>query len=280
MDTPTITVIIPSYNHSQFITEAIESVVNQTYNNIKLIVIDDGSTDNSIEVIESLQQKYHFHFIKQINMGLPKTLNKFINLCRTQYFCLLASDDSLLDNYIEKQIKVIQEHPEISLLAGKSTTCTPHNKINFYKFNDIFVNRKYSMCAPGMLFRTQIIRDIGGFSEKTKIEDFYILSKLTDLGYTVAENENACGVNYREHENNTHKRHVFMVYEMKKLIDLFTHIDNYDQIKRMWYLNLFSKLCRYNKKEALKFIKFVKGYWYHKKFWHGIKRLIFGSSKD
>lgn len=283
MGKPEITVVIPSYNHAAYISEAIESVMNQTYKNVKLLVLDDGSPDNSVEVIEELQKRYNFHFLKHSNMGLTKTLNKALDFIDTEYFCVLGSDDSLSPGYLEEQATVLIKHPNLSLLSGipaklnKKDTAPEQNVLNFYNFQDIFVNRNYSMCAPGMVYKRKDLLSVGGFSDVSRIEDFYILSKMTDKGFTVAENRKAL-VNYREHENNTHKQAVFMVYEMKKIVDMFSHIDNYDKIKRTWYLNLFCKLCRYDKKEALNFLKYVKGYCYHKKFWHGLKRLLLGTS--
>ena len=73
---PLVSVIIPSYNHERFITQCIENIINQTYKNFELTVIDDGSKDGSPEILRHLQGKYGFNLVLQENMRLALTLNK------------------------------------------------------------------------------------------------------------------------------------------------------------------------------------------------------------
>lgn len=102
---PLVTVMIPSYNHEKYIKESIQSVIDQTYSRLELIVIDDGSKDNSIQIIEEMrlacEQRFeHFQFIFRENRGLSRTLNQGLSLARGEYFSIVASDDIMLS---EKQ---------------------------------------------------------------------------------------------------------------------------------------------------------------------------------
>lgn len=92
-DQPLVTVIIPSYNHERYISQSIESVVFQSYKNIEIIVIDDGSKDQSVTLINGLADKYGFIVIARENRGVAKTLNEGIGLARGKYMSFLASDD-------------------------------------------------------------------------------------------------------------------------------------------------------------------------------------------
>ena len=83
---PLVSVVVPCYNHEKYVKETIESIVNQTYKNIELIVIDDGSKDNSVKVIQELADKYGFTFIHRPNKGLSATLNEGIRLSKGKYF--------------------------------------------------------------------------------------------------------------------------------------------------------------------------------------------------
>jgi glycosyltransferase involved in cell wall biosynthesis len=103
---PLVTVIIPSFNHAAYIANAIDSVLSQTYQNIELIVIDDGSTDNSHEVIERYSGNPRLISILNIaNAGQGVVLNKAIDVSRGAYLCILPSDDWFVSNKIELQVQ-------------------------------------------------------------------------------------------------------------------------------------------------------------------------------
>lgn len=82
---PLVSVVISSYNHEPYIEQTIESIVNQTYSNIEIIVFDDGSTDNSPVILDKLSKKYNFYFERQKNIGLSATLNKGLYLSKGKY---------------------------------------------------------------------------------------------------------------------------------------------------------------------------------------------------
>ena len=92
---PLVTVTIPAYNHESYVQMAIDSVMGQSYENIDLIVIDDGSTDHTAEKIRECCDRYgeRIRFVSQKNQGLVRTLNLGIELSKGTYWCQVASDD-------------------------------------------------------------------------------------------------------------------------------------------------------------------------------------------
>ena len=105
-DTPLISVLIPAYNHEKYVKEAIYSIINQTYNNIELIIINDGSTDNTWEKILSLKDECekkltNFICINQPNHGVSYTLNKLASLAQGTYIYIMASDDNAEPNALK-----------------------------------------------------------------------------------------------------------------------------------------------------------------------------------
>ena len=91
---PLVSIIMSSYNHEKYIETAILSALNQTYKNIELIVVDDGSKDNSASILKQLKEKYNFYLEIRENNGLVKTLNYILkNLVHGKYVCVLDSDD-------------------------------------------------------------------------------------------------------------------------------------------------------------------------------------------
>jgi alpha-1,3-rhamnosyltransferase len=114
-----VSVVIPSYNHKKYVIQAIESVLDQSWPHIDLIVIDDGSRDGSSHIIqELLDQRGGFRFVTRQNLGLLKTLNEGLQLARGEFFCELASDDYFPANSIELRVKYLQRHPECVAVFG------------------------------------------------------------------------------------------------------------------------------------------------------------------
>jgi alpha-1,3-rhamnosyltransferase len=107
-DKPRVSVLIPAYNHEKFVEDAILSVVNQSYGfeNIELIVTDDCSSDNTVEKLQRLQQQYGFRLIlHHKNIGVSSTLNEMILLASSIYITSFASDDVMVPDRIQNQIR-------------------------------------------------------------------------------------------------------------------------------------------------------------------------------
>ncbi len=129
-----VSVIVPMYNHAHYIEQCLDSVYNENYLNIELIIIDDGSKDESLEVAkkwrESHPDKFHrFHLETQDNQGICKTLNKLISLAKGDYICPLASDDCLLKGGIQLRVDALKQNPEWLLVFGDPMIIDEHSKV-------------------------------------------------------------------------------------------------------------------------------------------------------
>lgn len=114
-----VSIIIPVYNSEKYIGRCLESVLNQTYKNIDIIVINDGSTDHSQEIINTYKNKYkNIIAINQENMGVSKTRNKAIKLAKTKYVMFLDNDDFIDEDYIEKHLNTAEEGNYDIVLSG------------------------------------------------------------------------------------------------------------------------------------------------------------------
>jgi len=111
-----ISVIIPVYNREDFIAEAIESVLRQTYKNIELIVVDDGSTDNTRQVVETFADQVRYVYKPLTTVG--ETLNCGIEMAKGDYLAFLDSDDCWTKNKLERQIADLQENQNIEAVFG------------------------------------------------------------------------------------------------------------------------------------------------------------------
>jgi glycosyltransferase involved in cell wall biosynthesis/peptidoglycan/xylan/chitin deacetylase (PgdA/CDA1 family)/SAM-dependent methyltransferase len=115
-DVPLISVIIPSYNHAHFLTEAIESILSQTYSHYEIVVVDDGSTDNTAEVAGRYPG---VRCVRQDNRGLAAARNTGIRKSSGDYLVFLDADDRLLPRALEVGLACLRAHPECAFVAGR-----------------------------------------------------------------------------------------------------------------------------------------------------------------
>ena len=109
-----ISIVMASYNYASIIGEAIESVINQTYRDWELIIIDDGSTDNSVEVIKKYLSDNRIKlYINEKNLGLAKTVRKGIQYSTSDWIAFLESDDKFFPNALEEKVKAISKNADI-----------------------------------------------------------------------------------------------------------------------------------------------------------------------
>jgi len=111
---PLVSVIIPTYNRADLVVQAVESVINQTYGRMEIIVVDDGSTDNTREVLEKYQEK--INYIYQERSERCRARNKGFAHCRGDYMAFLDSDDLWLPTKIERQVEALNEKPDVGLV--------------------------------------------------------------------------------------------------------------------------------------------------------------------
>ena len=140
-----VSIITASYNYEDYIKDTIESVINQTYENWELIIVDDGSTDNSVEVIKSYCEQDNriklYQHENGLNRGLPETLKLGISKANGEWISFLESDDKYMPEYLEEKIKVIENNPETEFIYSdfESFEGKGVDKTDFHKY----FRRKY-----------------------------------------------------------------------------------------------------------------------------------------
>ena len=125
-----VSVIIPCYNQGKYVAEAINSALNQTYKNIEIVIVNDGSTDDSSEVIKPFAEKYKniLFFDNKENKGVIYARNMAIDACRGVYILPLDADDTIEPTYIEKAVKILDENPKIGIVYCKARKFGTKNK--------------------------------------------------------------------------------------------------------------------------------------------------------
>jgi glycosyltransferase involved in cell wall biosynthesis len=202
MSFPMVSIIMPTYNRQEFISSSIESILAQTYANWELIIIDDSSTDDTLNVIRSFKDQRIRVFENKKNMGVASSLNKAIELARGSYIARQDSDDSSLPERIEKQVGFLESHKEISICGSQMKSMFGQIIYNYPEFNDQIVASmllSYPAASPTLMFRKAVFENLK-FKEGLRTgEDYQWLAEAIFLYkmYTIQE----VLVLYREHDD-------------------------------------------------------------------------------
>ena len=128
-DEDTVTVLIPAYNEEKNIKTSIKSVLSQTHQNFKIIVLDDNSVDNTINTIKSLDDPRITIYKNKVNMGRGFNRNKLMGLSTTKLSCWLDADDKMLPEKLEKQVKYFKENTDCTFLATRMFDVYPNGEV-------------------------------------------------------------------------------------------------------------------------------------------------------
>ena len=185
---PLLSVILPVYNGGKYLHEAISSILMQTYSNFEVIVINDGSLDDSGSTVHSFNDS-RIRYIEQTNQGLAATLNRGIDLAHGVYVARQDQDDISLPDRLAKQVAYMQAHPECGLLGTWAQIMeieklsdrfhrhpTDPGELRYHLlFNNPFVH-------SSVMLRKSVLDQIGGYStdpERQPPEDYELWSRIS-----------------------------------------------------------------------------------------------------
>lgn len=143
-----ISVVTASYNYQDYIKETIQSVLDQTYKDWELIIVDDCSTDNSVEVIKSYKDDRIKLFVNEKNLGLKETVRRGIEKATGEWIVFLESDDILTSDNIEKKVEIVKKYPEVNLIFNDCEFFGDESKVSDFsialkKTRKILREKKY-----------------------------------------------------------------------------------------------------------------------------------------
>ena len=264
---PEISIIMPSYNHGKYIGYAIESVIKQSFHNWELIIIDDGSVDNSREIILGYAKNDHrIRFYEQKNKGVSATTNKGIRLAKGEYIAFLDSDDAYKSNKLNQQITILKNGYDF-VFSKVLTIDGDNNEVNDSSINhwfndfreqDVFnedaainiLERNY-ICKGSVILKKDIFQKFGYFDERLiTAYDFHYWHKI--IGKVRVKRCNNQLFLYRWHgENETIKNNqrikleTLLIYDDYLASRLPKNQEFYKKRKKR-FVNLFTQHLREN----------------------------------
>lgn len=208
---PKVTVLMPVYNGENYLREAIDSILNQSFKEFEFLIINDRSTDNSLQIIEAYRDPRIRLFNNKTNLKLVATLNKGLNLARGEYVARMDADDISLPGRLKAQVKFLDTHPEVGIL-GTNVELIDDSGGYFTNFkaqpqpSDPALVRWtlfYRCCInhPTVMVRKSVYKHIGGYRSQFLYAEDYDLW-LRAVQRTKIANLQKVLVKVRKHENN------------------------------------------------------------------------------
>lgn len=183
---PQVTVLMPVYNSSLYIKEAIDSILNQTFRNFEFIIIDDSSTDNSVAIIKSYQDS-RIHLIeKPANTGYTNSLNLGLKLAKGKYIARMDSDDISLPDRVSKQVAFMDHHPEVGVCGTWIETFGSTSGVRKYKtcHEQIKIDLLFrsAFAHPSIMIRKAVLDqwNIDYKAESEPAEDYELWVRLSE----------------------------------------------------------------------------------------------------
>ena len=176
---------MPLYNCEKYITEQLNSLLDQTYKNFEIIIVDDGSTDSTMQIVKyfiSIDSRIKT-FANEFNKGISGSLNTAMKYASGVYFARADGDDIHLPERLMLQVEFLESNPTIGIVGGRSIIFNDEGNIRqtYYPKSSIelawkFISNTY-FCHPSVMFRSEIYNQIGGYPNEVS-EDFSFFSKV------------------------------------------------------------------------------------------------------
>ena len=219
-----VSILMPMYNSEKYIKESIDSILNQDYKNFELIIVDDGSRDSSVKIVEKYNDSRIILYKNIENKGLPYTRNKLLNLSSGEYIALLDSDDIALKNRIKTQVEFLEKNKNIDIVGSSAIIFGKYKieksskvitGIENIKCNLIFRN---CMINSTVMMRKEFIKknNLSYRNECMVCQDYSFFADASLVGNI--ENMNISTIKYRTGHENITKRSKTKKIELRKEI--------------------------------------------------------------
>jgi len=278
---PKISVVMSVFNTEKYLTEAIESILNQTFTDFEFIIIDDGSTDKSAEIIKSYEDP-RIVFIQQVNKGLAAALNRGIKAAKGKYIARMDADDIAFPARLEQQYKFMENNQNSIVLGTQAAVMDKNGKV-IYKSHVPLDNKllkeglpfKTPFFHPTIMMRGDVILYSGGYTEIPFAQDLFLWNNLA--AYGEFRNLESILLYYRVTPAAATNRTRRIEKNLRKIIIKYSaggRLDETDK-KSLDNLKTTQKHLSPTSREALYYLKVGKTYLEHTESYNWARKYLF-----
>jgi GT2 family glycosyltransferase len=211
---PTVSVVMTVWNGAAFVSEAIDSILDQTFADLELIVVNDGSTDATQDILDGYQRRdRRVRIVAQQRRGVVPSANRGCGLARGHYLARLDADDVALPHRLEAQVEFLDHHPEIAAVGGAAVLASASGEPCFtvqYPATDEAIREKLPRSCPllhsAVTMRRAAFEAVGGYRLRPYAEDYDLWLRLART-FRLA-NLDAAVVHYRVHDGQVSSMHL------------------------------------------------------------------------
>jgi glycosyltransferase involved in cell wall biosynthesis len=190
MTNPLVSVVMPVYNAEKYLRQAIESILNQVFDNFEFIIINDGSTDSSVEIIKSYKDPRIILIENQINRGLVYSLNKGLDASRGDFIARMDADDISLPHRLQRQVNFLNDNPDIGVVGTaylpideyKNPVLPPMFRPEYPAGAKWYLLLGSPLGHPTAMYRKALIQEAGGYHEGySHAEDYELWTRMSQI---------------------------------------------------------------------------------------------------
>lgn len=261
---PLISVVVPCYNAGRYLESSLASIFAQDYPNFEVIVVDDGSSDGSLERLQELQGQYPFVLIAQANGGVSAALNRGLACATGKYVATPDLDDLMLPHSLSVRADYLERHPDTPCVGAL---------VSFIDQDDNWLKDEYAnevlelhfdqilrdtlvIGAPVALYRRAALDKVGGYDPDIRVQDFQITLKIAALGAPLAIIPVQV-TRYRRHLGNLSRRYKTLLEADLKAIAPYQDHPAYQQGHTSLVNKALKYAVRHDKVEAMRMLRMI-----------------------